>query len=91
VGLIEIKWTNAEAFETSRNKWEYLVEAELTKELPLIPVLPSHHRRLSCRLLRRNHCSLGSSSPFFDSIDPLRTSHYHDHCGAQHLVRRRQR
>jgi hypothetical protein len=23
VGLIEIKWTNAEAFETSRNKWSF--------------------------------------------------------------------
>src|SRR5262245_13937372 len=47
---------------------DHLVEAKLIKELPLISVLPPHHRRLSCRQLSRNHCSLGSSSPFFDSI-----------------------
>src|SRR6516165_4885582 len=43
---------------------DHLVQAKLVKELPLIPVLPPHHRRLSCRLSSRNHCSLGSSSPF---------------------------
>src|ERR1700722_10599260 len=43
---------------------DHLIEAKLVKELPLISVLPPHHRRLSCRLLSRNHCSLGSSSPF---------------------------
>ena len=32
--------------------------------LPLISVLPPHHRRISCRLLSRNHCSCGSSTPF---------------------------
>src|SRR5215467_1488473 len=48
---------------------DHLVQAKLVKELPLIPVLPPHHRRLSCLLLSRNHCSLGSSS-LFDSIDP---------------------
>jgi hypothetical protein len=52
---------------------EHLVEAKLVKELPLIPVLPPHHRRISCRLLSRNHCSLGSSTAFFDSIDPQQT------------------
>jgi transcriptional regulator with XRE-family HTH domain len=43
---------------------DHLVEAKLIKQLPLISLLPPHHRRLSCRLLSRNHCSLGSSSPF---------------------------
>src|SRR3954451_12104378 len=43
---------------------DHLVEAELVKQLPLISVLPPHHRRLSCRLLSRNHCSLGFSTPF---------------------------
>src|ERR1700722_3636013 len=43
---------------------DHLIEAKLVKELPLISVLPPHHRRLSYRLLSRNHCSLGSSSPF---------------------------
>src|SRR2546430_8598368 len=43
---------------------DHLVEAKLVKELPLISVLPPHHRRLSCRLLSRNHCSLGFSTPF---------------------------
>src|SRR5262249_58343413 len=52
---------------------DHLVEAKLIKELPLISVLPPHHRRLSCCRLSRNHCSLGSSSPFFDSIGPLQT------------------
>jgi hypothetical protein len=42
----------------------YLSIAELVKELPLIPVLPPHHRRLSCRRLSRNHCSLSFSTPF---------------------------
>src|SRR5712664_208029 len=43
---------------------DHLVEAKLVKQLPLISVLPPHHRRLSCRLLSRNHCSLRSSTPF---------------------------
>jgi hypothetical protein len=40
---------------------------------------PSSHseasmmRGNSARLLRKNHCSFGSSSPFFDSIDLLLT------------------
>jgi hypothetical protein len=42
----------------------HLVEAKLVKQLPLISVLPSHHRPLSCRELSRNHCSLGFSTPF---------------------------
>src|SRR5271165_7346573 len=42
---------------------DHLVEAK-PKQLPLISVLPPHHRRLSCRLLSRNHCSLRSSTPF---------------------------
>src|SRR5580704_13665036 len=42
----------------------HLVEAKLVKQLPLISVLPPHHRRLSCRFLSRNHCSLRSSTPF---------------------------
>ena len=29
---------------------DHLVEVKLIKELPLISVLPPHHRRLSCRL-----------------------------------------
>jgi hypothetical protein len=52
---------------------DHLVEVKLVKQLPLISVLPPHHRRLSCRFLSRNHCSLGFSTSFFDSIDPLRT------------------
>jgi PPOX class probable F420-dependent enzyme len=52
---------------------DHLVEAKLVKELPLIPVLPSHHRRLSCRhFSSRNHCSLGSSSPFSTASTQLR-------------------
>src|SRR3984893_10677680 len=47
---------------------DHLVEVKLVKQLPLISVLPPHHRRFSCRSLSRNHCSLGFSSPFFDSI-----------------------
>jgi hypothetical protein len=43
---------------------DHLVEGKLVKQLPLISVLPPHHRRLSCRLLNRNHCSLRSSTPF---------------------------
>jgi len=43
---------------------DHLVEAKLVKQLPLISVLPPHHRRLSCRLLSWNHCSLRSSTPF---------------------------
>src|SRR5215831_3455218 len=43
---------------------DHLVEAKLIKELPLISVLPPHHRRPSCCLPSRNHCSFGSSSPF---------------------------
>src|ERR1700680_1177869 len=42
----------------------HLVEAKLVKQLPLISVLPPHHRRLSCRFLSRNHCSFRSSTPF---------------------------
>src|SRR5262249_54832904 len=42
----------------------HLVEAKLIKELPLISVLPPHHRRPSCCLPSRNRCSFGSSSPF---------------------------
>src|ERR1700732_4782328 len=53
-------------------RWDHLVEAKLVKQLPLISILPPHHRRLSCRFLRRNHCSLRSSTPFFDRIDPSR-------------------
>jgi hypothetical protein len=37
---------------------------KLVKELSRISVLPPHHRRISCRFLSRNHCSLGSSTPF---------------------------
>src|SRR6516165_465115 len=51
---------------------DHLVQAKLGKELPLIPVLPPHHRRLSCRLSSRNHCSLGSSSPFSTASTHLR-------------------
>src|SRR3982074_2717465 len=43
---------------------DHLVEAKLVKELSLISVLPPHHSRISCRFLSRNHCSLGSSTPF---------------------------
>src|ERR1700676_3124276 len=43
---------------------DHLVEAKLVKQLPLISILPPHHRRLSCRFLSRNHCSLRSSTPF---------------------------
>src|SRR5262249_14169748 len=57
---------------------------KLIKELPLISVLPPHHRRLSCRLLSRNHYSLGSSSSFFDSIDPKATSPTRFFRDAQH-------
>src|SRR5262249_16069633 len=42
----------------------HLIESKLVKELPLIPVLPPHHRRLSCCRLSRNHCSLDFSTPF---------------------------
>src|ERR1700738_3983801 len=52
----------------------HLVEVKLVKQLSLISVLPPHHRRFSCRSLSRNHCSLGFSSPFFDSIDTQQTS-----------------
>src|SRR4029077_11118858 len=43
---------------------DHLVETKLVKQLPLIPVLPPNHPRISCRLPCRNHCSLGSSTPF---------------------------
>jgi hypothetical protein len=43
---------------------DHLGEAKLVKQLPLISVLPPHHRRLSCRFLSRNHCSFRSSTPF---------------------------
>src|SRR3981189_3309294 len=43
---------------------DHLVEAKGVKELSLISVLPPHHSRISCRFLSRNHCSLGSSTPF---------------------------
>src|SRR4029077_6924175 len=43
---------------------DHVVEAKLVKQLPLISVLPPHHRRISCRLPCRNHCSLSSSTPF---------------------------
>src|SRR5258708_7847437 len=49
---------------------DHLVEAKLVKQLPLISVLPPHHRRLSCRLLSRNHCSLGFSTPFSTASTP---------------------
>jgi hypothetical protein len=65
---------------------DHLIEAKLVKQLPLIPVLPSHHRRLSCRLLSRNHCSIGSSSPFFDSIDPEQTLERQDEKPARLIV-----
>src|SRR5213595_2149292 len=51
---------------------DHLVEAKLVKELPLISVLPPHHRRISCRLLSRNHCSLGFSTPFSTASVKLR-------------------
>src|ERR1700749_4502912 len=54
---------------------DHLVQAKLVKELPLIPVPPPHHRRLSCRLLSRNHCSLGSSSPFSTASTQRRRYH----------------
>src|ERR1700722_11854714 len=57
---------------------DHLIEAKLVKELPLISVLPPHHRRLSCRLLSRNHCSLGSSSPFSTASSLL--GHWWDSC-----------
>src|ERR1700720_1123916 len=53
-----------------------LIEAKLVKELPLISVLPPHHRRLSCRLLSRKHCSLGSSSPFSTASVKLRNTQH---------------
>src|SRR3954451_17815848 len=52
---------------------DHLVEAELVKQLPLISVLPPHHRRLSCRLLSRNHCSLGFSTLFSTASTHSRT------------------
>src|SRR6266576_6511615 len=55
---------------------DHLVEAKLVKELPLISVLPPHHRRLSCRLLSRNHCSLGFSTPFSTASVKLRRTQY---------------
>src|SRR5215467_9276607 len=58
----------------------HLVEAKLIKELPLISVLPPHHRRLSCRLLSRNHCSLGSSSPFSTASAPSRSMGWRSAC-----------
>src|SRR6202790_5596223 len=51
---------------------DHLVEAKLVKQLPLISVLPPHHRRLSCRFLSRNHCSLRSSTPFSTASTQLR-------------------
>src|ERR1700730_12119740 len=52
---------------------DHLVEAKLVKQLPLISVLPPHHRRLSCRFLSRNHCSLRSSTPFATASVKLRS------------------
>jgi hypothetical protein len=43
---------------------DHFVEVKLVEELPLIPVLPPHHHRLSCSLPSRNHCLLGFSTPF---------------------------
>src|SRR3979411_2345003 len=51
---------------------DHLVEAKLVKELSLISVLPPHHSRISCRFLSRNHCSLGSSTPFSTASTHLR-------------------
>src|SRR6476620_11478894 len=59
---------------------DHRVEAKLIKELPLISVLPPHHRRLSCRLLSRNHCSLGSSSPFSTASARLRHAYQCRRC-----------
>jgi hypothetical protein len=57
---------------------DHLVEAKLVKELPLISLLPPHHRRISCRLLSRNHCSLGFSTPFSTaSVKTGKTQHEH--------------
>src|ERR1700676_5036619 len=53
---------------------DHLVEAKLVKQLPLISVLPPHHRRLSCRFLSRNHCSLRSSTPFSTASGQSRKS-----------------
>src|ERR1700726_4219804 len=54
---------------------DHLVEAKLVKQLPLISVLPPHHRRLSCRFLSRNHCSLRSSPPFSTASVKLGNTH----------------
>src|SRR5258705_3021059 len=56
---------------------DHLIEAKLVKQLPLISVLPPHHRRLSCRFLSRNHCSLRSSTPFSTASTHLRHCHSH--------------
>src|ERR1700716_1274833 len=53
---------------------DHLVEAKLVKELSLISVLPPHHSRISCRFLSRNHCSLGSSTPFSTASVKLRNT-----------------
>src|SRR3982074_2058424 len=55
---------------------DHLVEAKLVKELSLISVLPPHHSRISCRFLSRNHCSLGSSTPFSTASVKLRNTQH---------------
>src|SRR5215471_19077114 len=63
---------------------DHRVQAKLVKELPLIPVLPPHHRRLSCLIPSRNHCSVGSSSPFSTASTPC------DHWTSVQLLRHRE-
>src|SRR3979409_257703 len=55
---------------------DHLAEAKLVKALSLISVLPPHHSRISCRFLSRNHCSLGSSTPFSTASVKLRSAQH---------------
>jgi hypothetical protein len=61
-----VEWCCRENIDPSQQviRRDHLVEAKLVKQLPLISVLPPHHRRLFCRFLSGNHCSFRSSIPF---------------------------
>jgi len=49
------------------------LEAKLTKELPLISILPPHHRRLLLPLSMQESLIAWLLEPFFDSIGQFRT------------------
>ena|SRR5215467_8013777 len=61
--LLRIRHGSKANLWTHLSTFDFCIPAN-PQELPLISILPPHHRRISCRLLSRNHCSFGSSSHF---------------------------